>query len=146
MVRARPEPRRREPHEREDDERREREPPVEEEEHDHGAREHERVLDQARDAVGHELVERLDVVRDAAHDRARAVALVVAERQTLEVAEELDAEVGERAFADPAGEVGLRARESERGDAGGEEGDDDEAERLEVPLRRSRRRWRASTR
>ena len=130
MVRARPEPHRREPHERKDDERRQSEPPVEEEEHDHRAGEHERVLDEARDAVGHELIERLDVVRDAAHDRARTVALVVAERQTLKMAEELDAKVGERAFADPAGEVGLRARERERGDTGGEEGDDDEAERL----------------
>ena len=126
LVRSRPEPRRREPHQREDDERREREPPVEEEEDDHGPDEDERVLDEARDAVGDELVERLDVVRDPADDRARAVALVVAERQPLEVAEELDPQVGERAFADPAREVGLRAREHEGGDARSEERDDDE--------------------
>ena len=127
VVRARAEPGGRERHEREDDERREREAPVEQEEHDDGPDEDERVLDEARDAVGDELVERLDVVRDPADDRAGAVALVVAEREALEVAEELDAQVGERPLADPAREVGLRAREDERGDAGGEEGDDDDA-------------------
>ena len=88
--------------------------------------EHEGVLDEARDAVRDELVERLDVVRDPADDRARAVALVVAEREPLEVPEELDAQVGERTLADPAREVGLRGGEDERGDAGGDEHGDDE--------------------
>ena len=116
-VRARPEPGGRERHQREDDERREGEAPVEEEEDDDGAGEDERVLDEARDAVRDEQVERLDVVRDPADDRARPVPLVVAERETLEMREELDAEVGERAFSDPAREVRLRAREDERRDA-----------------------------
>ena len=102
MVRARPEPRGREPHQREDDQRREREPPVEEEEHDYRSREDERVLDEARDAVGDELVERLDVVRDPAHRRAGAVALVVAEREALQVVEQPDPQVGERRARRPS--------------------------------------------
>ena len=55
----------------------------------------ERVLDERRDAVGDELVERLDVVREPADDHAGAVALVEAEREPLQVAEELVAQVGE---------------------------------------------------
>ena len=53
--------------------------------------EQERVLDERRHAVGHELVERVDVVRQAADDHAGAVPLVVAEREPLQVAEELAA-------------------------------------------------------
>ena len=84
---------------RQDGQRREREPPVEEEEDDRRADEGERVLDEARDAVGDELVERLDVVRQPADDHARAVALVEAEREPLQVAEERVAEVGEDPLA-----------------------------------------------
>ena len=131
-VRARPEPGGRSGHERKDEERREREPPVEEEEHDGRSHEDERVLDEARHAVGDEQVERLDVVRDPADDRAGAIPLVEAERQALEVVEEPDPEVGEGALADPAREVGLRAREDEGGDARGDEGDDDDRELVEV--------------
>ena len=76
---------------------------------DRRADEDQRVLEEARDAVGDELVERLDVVREAADDDAGAVALVEAEREALQVAEELVAQVGEDALAGPAGEVGLRA-------------------------------------
>ncbi len=68
-----------------------------------------RVLDERGDAVGDELVERLDVVRDPADDHAGAVALVEAEREPLQVAEEPVAQVGEDPLADPAGEVRLRA-------------------------------------
>ena len=71
-------------------------------------RERQRVLDERRDAVGDELVERLDVVREPADDHAGAVPLVEAEREALQVAEELVAEVGEHALAGPAGEVRLR--------------------------------------
>jgi hypothetical protein len=78
-VRAHPKPRGRTRHEREDDERRECETPVEEEEHDCRAQEDERVLDEARKAVGDELIERLDVVRDPTDDGARPVPLVETE-------------------------------------------------------------------
>ena len=57
-------------------------------EDDGRADEHERVLHEARHAVGDELVERLDVVRQPGDDRAGAVALEVAEREPLEVGEE----------------------------------------------------------
>ena len=73
-----------------------------------GADSVERVLDEARDAVGDELVERLDVVREPADDDAGAVALEEAEREPLQVAEERVAEVGEDPLARPAGEVRLR--------------------------------------
>ena len=72
-------------HQREDDERREREAPVEEEEHDAVPTRRSEFWTRLEIAVRHELVERLDVVRDAADDRAGAVALVVAEREALEV-------------------------------------------------------------
>ena len=131
-VRARAEPARREGHEREDEERREGEAPVEQEQNDDRSDEDERVLHEARDAVRDELVERLDVVRDPADDRAGPVALVVAERQALEVAEELDPEIGKRPLADPAGEVRLSAGQDEGRDACRDEGDDDERERVEI--------------
>ena len=105
-----PEERRRDDQQRQDRHRREREPPVEEEEDDRRADEGQRVLDEARDAVRDELVERLDVVREPADDHAGAVPLVEAEREPLEVAEERVAQVGEDALARPAGEVRLRGR------------------------------------
>jgi hypothetical protein len=66
-------------HQRNDRQGREGEPPVQDEEQDRRADERERVLHEARHAVGDELVERLDVVRQAADDHPGAVALVVAE-------------------------------------------------------------------
>ena len=95
------------------------------------------TLDEARDAVRHEQVEHLDVVRDAADDGTGAVPLVVTQRQTLKVPEELDPKVGERPLADPAREVRLRAGEDERRDPGREERGDDDAERAEVTRRDS---------
>ena len=55
-------------------------------------------------------VERLHVVRQPRDDRARLAARVEADRQRLEVGEELDPQVLQRALADPADEVGLRVR------------------------------------
>ena len=108
-----PEERGRQEHERQHRERGQREAPVEEEEDDRGADQEERALDERRHAVGHELVERLDVVRQPADDHARAVALVEAEREPLQVAEERVAQVGEDALARPAGEVRLRGARPE---------------------------------
>ncbi len=90
--------------------------------------EHERVLDEARDAVGHELVERLDVVREPRDDRARPVALVEAERQPSEVAEEPQAQVGEDALAHPARQVRLAEAGRPADDAGGQERQHDPSE------------------
>ena len=121
-------------HQREHGEGRQREAPVEHEQDHRRADEHERVLEEARDSVGDELVEGLDVVREAADGDAGAVPLEVAERQALQVAEELVAQVGEDALARPAGEVGLRDARQEVGDARDDEEDDRDRERLEVPL------------
>ena len=120
---------------RQDRQRREREPPVEDQdEHDRGADEEQGVLDEAGDAVGDELVERFDVVRDPADDRAGAVALEEAEREPLQVREQLVAQVGEDALPDPARLVGLGRRQHERRDAGSEERDDDQRQRVQVLL------------
>ncbi len=139
------EERRRDRHEREDCERGECEPPVEGEEDRGGADEDERVLEEARDAVRDELVERLDVVRETADQDARAIALVEAEREPLQVAEELVAQVGEDALAGPAREVRLCAAHYPAENAGG---DEDEHDLDEPPvvvasgLRRRGRAWR----
>ena len=87
--------------------RREGELPVEEEEDDRGPDERQRALHERRHAVGDELVERVDVVREPADHDAGAVPLVEAERELLEVAEEVVTEVGEDSLAGPAREVRL---------------------------------------
>ena len=97
-----------------------------------GAEERERALDERRHAVRDELVDRLDVVREPADDHARAVALVEAERQPLQVAEEPGAQVGEDALADPAGHVRLDVGHAPVREAGGDEDADDEIETAAV--------------
>ena len=124
----------RDAHERDHDERREREPPVEHEEEDRRAEEGERVLDEARDPVGDELVDRLDVVRQPADDHPRAVPLVEAEREVLEMVEEVVAQVGQDALADPAGEVGLDVAHAPAQQPEEQEGADDPPELGEVVL------------
>ena len=123
-----PEQRRRDDEQRQDRHHRERQPPVEQEQDDRRADQRQRVLDQAGEPVRDELVERLDVVREAADDHARAVALVEAEGEPLQVAEEARAEVGEDPLADPAREVGLRVGHPPACDARGEEEGDDDVE------------------
>ena len=131
-VGAAAEPGRDERHRDQHGQRRQREPPVEQEEDDGGADEEQGVLDQARDAVRDELVERLDVVRDPADHDAGAVALVEAEREPLQVCEEPVAKVGEDPFADPAGQIGVRCRECEREQGGDEEERDDPRQPAQV--------------
>ncbi len=133
-VGAAAEPGGRERHQRQHGQRRERELPVEEEEDDRRAHQQQRVLDQACDAVRHELVERLDVVRDPADDYAGSVALVEPERQALEVREEPVAQVGEDALADPARQVRVHPREQEGRDRRQEEEPDDQGQPAEVEL------------
>ena len=124
----------RERHHRHDDQGREREPPVEEEQDDRRADEQQRVLNEGRDPVGDELVERLDVVRQAADDHAGAIALVEAERQLLEVIEQAAAQVGEHAFAGPARIEGLEVTERDTERARGDERRHEPAERVGVAL------------
>ena len=116
-------------------ERGEREPPVEEEQDHDRAEQQQRVLEQRRDALRDELVERVDVVREPADDDACAVALVVAEREALEVAEEAVAQVGEDALSRPACEVRLCGAGAEVDEPGDDERADDPAERREVAFR-----------
>ena len=79
----------RDAHQRDHREGGEGESPVEDEQQDRGADQRQRALDERRDAVGDELVDRLDVVRQPADDHSGAVPLVEAERQALEVIEEV---------------------------------------------------------
>ena len=124
----------RDAHEWDDRQRREREPPVEDEEEDRRADQREAVLDEARDAVGDELVDRLDVVRQPADDHARAGALVETEGEPLEMAEEPGAQVGQDALADPAREVSLHVAHGPVEEAGDDERPDDPPEQTEVVL------------
>ena len=142
-------------HRRDHGQRREREPPVEEEEKHGGADQRQRVPDQAGDAVGDELVECLDVVRQPADDHARSGSLVVAEREPLEVPEELRPQVGEHPLPDPARQVGLRVGHSPVREPGDQERGDDEVEMsavvrvdrvVEGVLREQRRRERGHRR
>ena len=132
--RADAEERRCDQHQRQHGQRREREPPVEEEEDDRRAEQEERALDERRHAVGYELVERLDVVRQPADDHARAVALVEAEREPLQVPEELVSEVGQDPLARPAGEVRLRRARSEVQHSRHNEEHDDDRQDVQVVL------------
>ncbi len=126
--RARAEERRRENHERDHRERHEGEPRVEHDQQDSGAAEHERALRERRDPVGNELVDRLHVVRHPADQDAGAVPLVEAERELLEMPEELLAQVREDPFADPPGHVRLDVRHAPARQPGEYEEDDDEDE------------------
>jgi hypothetical protein len=122
-------------HDRDHGEGREGQPPVEDEEQDRRADERQRALDECGDAVGDELVERFDVIRQAADDHAGPVALEEAQREALEVAEELDPEVGKDALADPAGQVGLHVAHAPVRESREQEGADDHPERAEIVVR-----------
>jgi hypothetical protein len=131
-VRAAAEPGRHERHRHEHGQGRECQLDVEEKQDHRRPEQEQRVLDQARNAVRHELVERLDVVRDPADDHARAVALVEAERQPLEVGEERIAQVGEDALARPAGQIRVDGGEDEGEEREDEEHGDDLRQPVEV--------------
>ena len=115
-------------HHRDHREGREGESPVEDEQQDRRADQRQRALDERRDAVRDELVERLDVVRQPADDHPGAVPLVEAEGQPLEMLEEGRAQVGQHALADPARQVRLRVGHAPVREAGEEEERDDQVE------------------
>ena len=89
-------------------------------------------LEQRHDRVGDEAVERLDVVGHARDQHARRAALVEADRQRLQVGEDAEAQVGERALADPADEVGLHVGHRPHEQRRDQERDDDQHERAGV--------------
>ena len=105
---------------------------VEHEQDDHDAEQRQARLDQRRQAVLDELVERLDVVGQAADDHARAVARVEADRQRLQVREQLEPQVLQRPLSHPADQVGLRVGGDAVDHRRGEEHDDDQVERGRV--------------
>ena len=122
------EPERRDDHERHDAQGRESQAPVEDDEEDDRADEGERVGDQGRDAVGDELVQRVDVVGQPADDPARLLPAEEVEAQLLQVREQLAAQVVDDVLADPAGEVGLQVACAQVDERDGDEGDDDPGE------------------
>jgi hypothetical protein len=119
-------------HRRKDDEHREREPRVEQHQRHGGADEDQRVAERRGDAVRDEILERVDVVRQARDDAAGALALEVAELEALDVGEEVDAQVGEHAPADPRRRVGLHGHRRPADEHGEHERPDPEGERRAV--------------
>ena len=127
-----PEGERAEREHREDEEGQQRQLDVEHEQDHRRADQRQRRAEQRHDAVGDELVERLHVVGQPRDQHARLAARVEADRQRLQVREELDPQVLQHALADPADEVRLhvgRAPVDERAD---EERDDDPGQRRQV--------------
>ena len=120
------------PEDREDGVGDQRELGVEPEQDRRRADQRQRGAEQRHDAVGDERVERLDVVGHARDQHARALARVEADGHRLQVGEELDAQVLQRALADPADEVGLRVGRAPVDERGDHEGDDDPRQRGHV--------------
>ena len=106
---------------------------VEQHQDHRGADQRERGREERRDPLGHELVERLHVVRQPRDQHARLVARVEADRQPLEVLEELDPQVLQRPLADPVDEVGLQVGGDPVDHRGGHEGDHDHASARRCP-------------
>ncbi len=113
-------------HQRDHGERRKGEPPVEEEQQPRGAGKDQRVLHERGDAVSDELVERLDIVRQAADDHAGPISLVEPEREALQVLEHDPPQVGEHALAGPPRVVRLRVAQPHAQHANREEGADEQ--------------------
>jgi ABC-type multidrug transport system fused ATPase/permease subunit len=127
-----PERERAEPEDREHEVGQQRELRVEQEQDHRGADEHQRGAEQRHDAVGDERVERLDVVGQARDQHAGAAARIEADRHPLQVREQLDPQVLQRALADPADEVGLHVACAPVHERGAEEGDNDPGQRRQV--------------
>ena len=109
---------------RERQERHEREPPVEDE---HGGRDpddHEDVAEYRDDPAAHHLGERVDIVRDPRHEPPDRIPVEEGERQELQVAEQLEAQVVHRALADHRRDEALRISR---------EGVDEEDEEVQRP-------------
>ena len=118
--------------ERDDAERQQGELHVEEQQHRDGADEREAGLEQRHHRVRDEAFQRLDVVGHARDQHAGRAALVEADRLVLQVGEDADAQVRERALADPADEIGLHVGHRPHEQRRCQERDHDEHERLGV--------------
>ena len=137
------EPQRAGEQQRQDEEGQQRELDVEVDQDPDGADQGQPGLEQRDDGIGDEAVERLDVVGDARDQHPGGAALVEADRQRLQVLEDLHPQVGERALADPADEVGLQVGHQPHQQRRDQEGDHDHEQALSSrPVRclcRSRR-------
>ena len=120
-----PEEQRREPEDREHRVGDQRELGVEREQDRGRADQRQRGAEQRHDAVADQRVERLDVVGEPRDQHAGALAREEADAHALQVLEELDPQVLQRALADPADEVGLRVGRAPVGERGDQERDDD---------------------
>ena len=129
-----PEPQRGSEHERQHQERQQRQLDVQVQQDPDRAEQRKTGLEECDDRVGHEAVERLDVVRHARDQHAGRAALVEADGQRLQVLEDADAQVGERALSDPADEIGLHVGHRPHDQRRDEEGDDHDYERVDVAL------------
>ena len=127
-----PEGERREAHHGEDEERQQRQLDVQPEQDRHRADERQGALEQRHDAVGDERVQRLHVVGHARDELARLAALVEADRLGLQVGEDPQPQVLQRALADPADEVGLRVRRAPVHERADDEREHDEVKRADV--------------
>ena len=121
-------------HDGEDQERQQRELEVQPDEDRDRPDERQRALKERHDAVGDERVQRLHVVGHARDQLAGLAALVEADRLGLQVREDPQAQVLQRALADPADEVGLRVRRRPAHQRADDERDDDEVQRADVAL------------
>ena len=116
----------------EDEERQQGELEVEHDQDRGRADQRQRRAEQRHHAVGDELVERLHVVGQPRDQHARLLARVEADRERLQVREELDPQVLQRALADPARQVGLRVGRAPVDQRRGEERDHDPGQRAQV--------------
>ena len=117
---------------REDEEGQQRQLEVEHDQDHRRADQRQRRAEQRHHAVGDELVERLHVVGQPRDQHAGLLARVEADRQRLQVREELDPQVLQHPLADPAREVGLRVGRAPVDQRGDQEGDHDPGQRLQV--------------
>ncbi len=97
-----------EPNGRQHQERDERQLPAHEQHHAYNKDQGEDVPEHGHDARGEQLVQHLDVARQPGHQPADGVAVEEAEAETLELGEDLGAQVVHDPLADPGGQQGLR--------------------------------------
>jgi hypothetical protein len=107
---------------------------VEDEQDGRGPEQSERGREQRDDAIRHELVEGLDVVREPRDQDAGLVARVEPDGEPLQVGEDPLAQVLKRALADPVDEIRLRVRRDPVDQGRADERDHDHGQEVGVFL------------
>ena len=113
----------------------ERQRHVEQQQDHDGPDQRQRAREERHDAVRDELVECLHVVGQARDQHARLAAAEEADRLALEVGEDAQPQVLQRALPDPADEVGLQVGRAPVDQRRHDEGGHDPVQRLEVARR-----------